>query len=188
MSSSSPDPPERQSSSTPLLAHESLESNGSSSNVSSDNEIQENTIHSGNRLRYMRTARRTLSLLASPLTDDRGHWQAVSAGLSTMLVAGAVLGLVLPKNPDFPDLWYRSVSACLGYTYFFCWSVSFYPQVLTNYRRQTCTGLSADFCVLNVLGFMCYATYCTALFGSARIQALYRERHGADAEITVVSP
>jgi hypothetical protein len=124
MSSSSPDPPERQSSSTPLLAHESLESNGSSSNVSSDNEIQENTIHSGNRLRYMRTARRTLSLLASPLTDDRGHWQAVSAGLSTMLVAGAVLGLVLPKNPDFPDLWYRSVSACLGYTYFFCWSVS----------------------------------------------------------------
>jgi cystinosin len=194
--------PGRQSSSTPLIAHDDHDNdndNDSNSNASNgardneflsseDNESQAATVRTGNPLRYYYfTTRRTLSLLASPLTDDRGHWHAVTAGLSTMLVAGTALGLALPKNDVFPDVWYRSLSACIGYTYFLCWSVSFYPQIMTNYRRQSTAGLSPDFCVLNVLGFLCYGTYCTAMFGSAHIRALYRERHGADAEITVQS-
>jgi cystinosin len=181
--------PERQSSNTPLLQDDGNSSNGARDNdviSSEENQSQAPTVRAGNPLRHL-TTRRTLSLLASPLTDDRGHWQAVAAGLSTMLVAGTALGLALPKNPVFTDVWYRSVSACLGYTYFLCWSVSFYPQIMTNYRRKSTAGLSPDFCVLNVLGFLCYGTYCTAMFGSAHMQALYRERHGADAEITVQS-
>jgi cystinosin len=188
--------PGRQSSSTPLIAQDDND-NDSNSNTSNgalqsdvfsseENESQAATVRTGNPLRYF-TTRRTLSLLASPLTDDRGHWHAVTAGLSTMLVAGTALGLALPKNAVFPDVWYRSLSACIGYTYFLCWSVSFYPQIMTNYRRQTTSGLSPDFCVLNVLGFLCYGTYCTAMFGSAHIQTLYRERYGADAEISVQS-
>jgi cystinosin len=191
-SRSSGSSPERQSSSTPLITQEDNDSNASNGVRDSDafsseeNESQAATVRTGNPLRYL-TTRRTLSLLAAPLTDDRGHWQAVAAGLSTMLVAGTALGLALPKNPVFTDVWYRSLSACIGYTYFLCWSVSFYPQIMTNYRRKSTAGLSPDFCVLNVLGFLCYGTYCTAMFGSAHIRALYRERHGADAEITVQS-
>lgn len=47
--------------------------------------------------------------------------------------------------------------------------------------------MSADFCALNVLGFACYATYNLAFFYSAEVQKLYKERYGADAEITVQS-
>jgi cystinosin len=178
--------PERQSSSSPLLTQDDRNTSNGARDSDDENESQAATVRTGNPLRYF-TTRRTLSLLASPLTDDRGHWHAVAAGLSTMLVAGTALGLALPKNPVFTDAWYRSFSSCLGYTYFLCWSVSFYPQIMTNFRRKCTAGLSPDFCVLNVLGFVCYGTYCTAMYGSAHIQALYRARHGADAEITVQS-
>lgn len=176
--------PERQSSSTPLITQGDNNSNGARDGE--ENASQAATARTGNPFSNF-TTRRTLSLLASPLIDDRGQWQAVTAGLSTMMIAGTALSLALPKNAVFPDVWYRSLSACIGYTYFLCWSVSFYPQIMTNYRRKSTAGLSPDFCVLNVLGFLCYGSYCTAMFGSAHIQALYRERYGADAEISVQS-
>lgn len=39
------------------------------------------------------------------------------------------------------------------------WSVSFYPQVLLNFRRKTSVGLSFDFLMYNVLAFSCYAAF-----------------------------
>jgi hypothetical protein len=53
------------------------------------------------------------------------------------------------------------VSQFLGWTYFGCWTVSFYPQVLLNsilaftqillnFQRKSVVGLSVDFVVLNV--------------------------------------
>lgn len=39
------------------------------------------------------------------------------------------------------------------------WSVSFYPQVLLNFRRKTSVGLSFDFLLYNVLAFSCYAAF-----------------------------
>lgn len=193
MTAAAQDPPERQTSSTPLLA----DSNGidgderargpilpleetsltlMQSDISNDND------DSTRRLHY----RRILSLLASPVTDDRGHWTAVLGGFSTLVVAGTILGLSMPKNPVFSQA-YRTLSSCLGYTYFLSWSVSFYPQILQNFRRKTTVGLSADFCGLNVLGFLCYAAYNMAMYYSPEIHRLYRERHGAHAEIAVES-
>jgi len=65
--------------------------------------------------------------------------------------------------------------------------VSFYPQALTNYRRKTTAGLSADFCALNCLGFACYAAYNLALFYSETVRDEYRRRHGdrPDAVVAV---
>lgn len=131
--------------------------------------------------------RHVLSLLASPVTDETGSLKSVVAGLCSLFVVGTAIGLALPKNHALPSLWYRYVSAAIGYIYFLAWSVSFYPQVVSNYRRRSTVGLSPDFCVLNVLGFACYAAYNASFFWSTTIQDLYRKRHGPDAEITVQS-
>jgi PQ loop repeat len=113
--------------------------------------------------------RRLLYLLTSPLTDDQGRQPlAIFMGLLSMALGGLLLGILLPKSqslpirPAFIVSWtpafvsYRTISSCIGYTYFLSWSTSFYPQLLTNFRRKTTAGLSADFCVLNVLGFSWY--------------------------------
>lgn len=47
------------------------------------------------------------------------------------------------------------LSALFGWVYFLCWSASFYPQALLNWRRQSTSGTTVDFPLLNVLG----ATY-----------------------------
>lgn len=130
---------------------------------------------------------RALSLMASPLTDDTGDCRSVSAGLVSLFLIGASVGLVTPKNHSLPSVWYQYVSAAIGYIYFLAWSVSFYPQVMINFKRQSTVGLSPDFCVLNVLGFACYAAYNASFFWSSTIQDAYRRRHGPDAEITVQS-
>jgi cystinosin len=131
--------------------------------------------------------RRALSLVAAPIMDEQGSAKSVVAGLFTLFVVGGSIGLVMPKNPGLPDPWYRYVSAAIGYIYFLCWSVSFYPQVVTNFQRRSTVGLSADFCGFNVLGFSCYSAYNVAFFWSPTIQQLYRERYGENAAITVQS-
>lgn len=72
----------------------------------------------------------------------------------------------------------------IGYTYFLCWSVSFYPQVISNLQRKSTQGLSPDFCALNVLGFACYTAYNVSLYFSKDLQRIYEHRHGG-AKITI---
>jgi uncharacterized protein with PQ loop repeat len=130
---------------------------------------------------------RALSLIASPVLDESGGGKSVSVGLFSLFLIGSSIGLSMPKNEVLPTPWYRTVSACVGWIYFLCWSVSFYPQVISNFKRRTTQGLSADFCGLNVLGFACYSIYNVAFYWSGTIRKLYKERHGEDAEITVES-
>jgi cystinosin len=103
-----------------------------------------------------------------------------------LAVVGVALGLVLPTNVNLPTPWYRYVSNAVGYWYFSCWSVSFYPQVYSNFCRKTTRGLSADFCGLNVIGFACYSIYNICFFFSAEVQRWYKERHH-DVDSTVQS-
>ncbi|KAL3942616.1 MAG: hypothetical protein SGBAC_003217 [Bacillariaceae sp.] len=131
--------------------------------------------------------RRALSMLASPLFDESGGISAVLAGLCSLCLVGTTIGLIMPKNQALPTDWYRTMSACIGWVYFMCWSVSFYPQVISNFKRETTQGLSPEFCGLNVLGFTCYSIYNGAFFWNETIHELYKERHGADAEISVQS-
>lgn len=127
--------------------------------------------------------------MISPITGQEGKAN-IAIGMLTLVVIGVVIGTIstlIIRHPSSPSSWHSVVSACIGYTYFTMWSVSFYPQVLVNYRRQTTAGLSVDFCLLNVIGFACYSAYNLALFFSSEIQKAYKERHGPDAEITVQS-
>nr|CDS25843.1 cystinosin [Hymenolepis microstoma] len=57
----------------------------------------------------------------------------------------------------------------VGWTYFLAWTLSFYPQIILNFRRKSVEGLSLDLIVFNVLGFLCYSLfnvglYCIPLF------------------------
>ena len=45
----------------------------------------------------------------------------------------------------------------IGWAYTFCWTISFFPQIILNYRRRSVQGLSFDFLALNVFGFTCYS-------------------------------
>lgn len=44
------------------------------------------------------------------------------------------------------------LSGLFGWVYFLCWSASFYPQSVLNWRRQSTSGTTVDFPFLNVLG------------------------------------
>jgi hypothetical protein len=44
------------------------------------------------------------------------------------------------------------LSAVFGVIYFTAWSVSFYPQVLLNFRRKSTSGTTVDFPLINCLG------------------------------------
>lgn len=129
---------------------------------------------------------RFVKLMVAPLTDDKGSGWGVVVGLMSLTVVGTSLGMILPQNQDLPTPWYRGISSAIGYTYFLCWSVSFYPQVISNFTRKSTQGLSTDFCALNVVGFACYAAYNLCFFFSKAIQDMYRERHGGSG-ITVQS-
>ena len=92
------------------------------------------------------------------------------------LVLGAVLGLALP--PDNYKVPYGKISALIGWTYFSCWSVSFWPQIFLNAQRKSVEGLSFDFLALNLLGFACYATYNLGYAYNPSIRAAYQLAHG----------
>ena len=46
-----------------------------------------------------------------------------------------------------------------GWIYFVAWSVSFYGQVIENYRRRSVSGLNFDFEIYNLVGFTTYTIY-----------------------------
>lgn len=69
------------------------------------------------------------------------------------------------------------LSAIIGWTYFAAWSVSFYPQLVLNWKRRAVTGLSLDFLCLNVLGFACYSIYTIAFLTSSALNDAYRKQH-----------
>lgn len=91
-------------------------------------------------------------------------------------VLGTILGLTLPCNSALPPN-ISKVSEVIGWVYFSAWSISFYPQMYTNYRRKSVVGLSLDFQVLNMLGFLCYTIYNAALFWNTSVRQQYAALH-----------
>jgi cystinosin len=71
------------------------------------------------------------------------------------------------------------VSSLCGWIYFTCWSLSFYPQPILNFRRGTTSGTTIDFPLINNLGFAAYLTSNLAFYYSPLIRAQYAARnHG----------
>jgi len=90
------------------------------------------------------------------------------------LILGILVGLFIPAEK--PGVGNR-ISEVLGWTYFFAWSVSFYPQVFLNFRRKSVAGLSLDYQILNAFGFGCYFLYNAMFFYNSGIREAYREEH-----------
>ncbi|UNI19069.1 hypothetical protein JDV02_005286 [Purpureocillium takamizusanense] len=69
------------------------------------------------------------------------------------------------------------LSALFGWVYTLCWSASFYPQPLLNWRRRTTSGTTVDFPFLNVVGFAAYLASNLAFYYSPLVRAQYAARH-----------
>jgi cystinosin len=65
----------------------------------------------------------------------------------------------------------------VGWIYFFAWSISFYPQIILNFRRQSVVGLNFDFLALNIIGHSCYSIFNLCLYTSHDIQQQYYAKH-----------
>ncbi|KAG7724248.1 hypothetical protein KL933_004999 [Ogataea haglerorum] len=70
------------------------------------------------------------------------------------------------------------MSQLLGWLYFSCWSLSFYPTIVSNIRLKSVQGISIDFMFFNTAGFTLYSFYTGFLCCSARIQYEFYLRHG----------
>ncbi|KAI8967075.1 PQ loop repeat-domain-containing protein [Mycotypha africana] len=69
------------------------------------------------------------------------------------------------------------VSELLGWSYFFVWSISLYPQIYLNWKRKSVKGLSIDYLFYHWLGFLCYSVYNLAFFSNGQIRDEYRQRY-----------
>ncbi|GAA6100072.1 cystinosin [Tachysurus ichikawai] len=56
------------------------------------------------------------------------------------------------------------INQIIGWIYFLAWSISFYPQVYENWKRQSVVGLNFDFLSLNLTGFIAYSVFNIGLF------------------------
>jgi cystinosin len=68
---------------------------------------------------------------------------------------------------------------------FLCWSISFYPQPLLNWRRRSTHGLAIEYPLMNLLGFTSYTISTGAFFFSPLIKSQYAYRHPDSPETTV---
>jgi cystinosin len=112
--------------------------------------------------------------------DDAGAMSdnqvAMVLGVLTVLV-GVTLGLALPDGANgVPGRWGR-FSAVIGWMYFAAWSLSFYPQLKTNWERKSVRGLSLDYQGLNIIGFLCYGVYNSLFYWDAAVQRSYAAHH-----------
>uniref|UniRef100_A0A2M4AX52 Cystinosin homolog n=2 Tax=Anopheles triannulatus TaxID=58253 RepID=A0A2M4AX52_9DIPT len=69
------------------------------------------------------------------------------------------------------------ISDVIGWIYFAAWTISFWPQMIINYRRKSVVGLSFDFLALNLVGHSVYAAFNLALFWSVYIESEYFDRN-----------
>ncbi|XP_062105557.1 cystinosin homolog [Humulus lupulus] len=75
----------------------------------------------------------------------------------------------------------------LGWIAFLSWSISFYPQVILNFRRKSVVGLNFDFMVLNVTKHTSYLIYNATLYFSSTVQRQYFEKYGFGQMIPVAA-
>jgi cystinosin len=69
------------------------------------------------------------------------------------------------------------ISELFGWVYTTCWSLSFYPQPILNFRRKSTSGTTIDFPAINVLGFVAYFVSNAAFLYSPQIRREYALRH-----------
>ena len=68
------------------------------------------------------------------------------------ITLGVCVGLIVEGSEDLTPL-ARVASSVMGWTYFFCWAISFWPQVVTNYYKET-TEVGRAFIFLTTCHYM----------------------------------
>jgi cystinosin len=101
-------------------------------------------------------------------------------GAIIIVVFGVSMGFIVPSNLD-ESVEHRKtvehVSGIIGWTYFMAWSISFYPQLYTNWQRKSVVGLSLDFELYNLIGFAFYSIFNVSFFCSSHVDAQYKHYH-----------
>lgn len=69
--------------------------------------------------------------------------------------------------------WIYVLDQIIGWLYFLFWSISFYPQVIMNYRRQSVVGFNMDFLGYDLAGFFSFTLYNCLIFWSPSVFNLY---------------
>jgi uncharacterized protein with PQ loop repeat len=180
---------------SPLLSSTSNNNNSSSSSSSSSSSTNTNIninmsfFHNISKCitRTANTFNIQIQNIMDIYSDQSGSCQNLTKGLSLIILLGSFLGIIMPKDNDLPSPFYKYISSIIGYTYFVSWSYSFFPQIITNYQKKATTGLSTDASILAVLNYTCYTIYNAFFFWDGTIRKEYKDRHGEQAEITVVS-
>jgi cystinosin len=75
----------------------------------------------------------------------------------------------------------------LGWSAFVSWSISFYPQVILNFKRKSVVGLNFDFVLLNLTKHSSYLIYNACLYFSPAVQNQYFQKYGYDQMIPVAA-
>lgn len=70
-----------------------------------------------------------------------------------------------------------TINIVIGWIYFAAWSVSFYPQVFTNWKRKSVVGLNFDFLAYNITGFMAYGFFNVGMFWVDSVEVEYKNDH-----------
>ena len=60
-----------------------------------------------------------------------------------------------------------------GWIYFLCWTASFYPQTIVNFRIKSVAGYSLDFVALNLLGTFGYTVFTSTLYWNEAVRQEY---------------
>ncbi|KAL9694214.1 hypothetical protein quinque_013499 [Culex quinquefasciatus] len=69
------------------------------------------------------------------------------------------------------------VAIVIGWIYFVAWTVSFWPQMIINFRRKSVVGLSFDFLALNLLGHTLYCIFNCSMYWNDHIEQEYFNRN-----------
>ncbi|KAF2604017.1 hypothetical protein F2Q70_00027397 [Brassica cretica] len=75
----------------------------------------------------------------------------------------------------------------VGWIAFTSWSISFYPQLILNFRRKSVVGLNFDFLLLNLTKHSSYMIYNVCLYFSPIIQKQYFDTYGDQEMIPVAA-
>ncbi|KAF0691936.1 Aste57867_16932 [Aphanomyces stellatus] len=96
--------------------------------------------------------------------------------LMIVFVTALTFGFALDATSNIPEP-YGRISSIVGWAYFTAWGLSFWPQILTNYVRRSVVGISFDYQLYSLVGFVCYMIFNCAFFYSDAVQAEYMPFH-----------
>lgn len=123
---------------------------------------------------------------ASPASHHRQGRRQCNLEIEDLWVPGALLSglllypiyhLVKPKDDLLDGGTLGMISSIIGWTYFWAWTVSFYPQIFLNFKLKSVAALSLEYQLFNLVGFGFYFAFTYLLHSDGNIREEYRRSH-----------